>query len=234
MSREQAIVSLLAETDLCAGLAPNVLVARAKQFRKMKFRNGEMLFSRGDPATHLFLVAGGRIRLAIATEESRELSFRHATVGELCGEIARLDRAPRSPDSTALAFGRVYVLERSACHAQWTTNREVAASAVRLLRGRLRETSSRAKCRRFKLTEKPRKPRVPLFALGDRPTSRNTRIQLAPGFSQSELTQRVGVSSPQVNATLAGLESAGAGARTLGRLFCNPEKLATIARLDDG
>jgi CRP-like cAMP-binding protein len=233
MSREQAIVSLLAETDLCAGLAPNVLVARAKQFRKMKFRNGEMLFSRGDPATHLFLVAGGRIRLAIATEESRELSFRHATVGELCGEIARLDRAPRSPDSTALAFGRVYVLERSACHAQWTTNREVAASAVRLLRGRLRETSSQLESTAL-CTRDARLARFLLFALGDRPTSRNTRIQLAPGFSQSELTQRVGVSSPQVNATLAGLESAGAGARTLGRLFCNPEKLATIARLDDG
>src|SRR5262245_46099814 len=110
MSKVQAVVSLLAETDLFGGLGPDVLASCAAHFRETRFGKGEVLFSRGDPATHLYLVAEGRVRLAIANEEGRELSFRHAVAGELFGEIALLDGAPRSAGATALTAGRAFTL----------------------------------------------------------------------------------------------------------------------------
>jgi CRP-like cAMP-binding protein len=45
----------------------------------VSFAKGELVFARGDTGTRLYLVADGRMRLAIATSEGRELSFRHAS-----------------------------------------------------------------------------------------------------------------------------------------------------------
>ena len=48
------------------------------------------------------------------TNEGRELSFRHATTGNLVGEIAALDGEPRSADAVALSDVLAYSLERNA------------------------------------------------------------------------------------------------------------------------
>jgi CRP/FNR family cyclic AMP-dependent transcriptional regulator len=69
-----------------------------------------------------------------------------------------------------------------------------------------------------------------LFALGDRRAPPGKRIPLDLGFSQGELAQLLGASRPKVNSALGELESAGAIVRTLDRLFCDPDKLAEIAR----
>lgn len=233
MSREQAIVALLAETDLFRGLSPGTLTTCATHFREMRFGKGEVLFSRGDPATHLYVVAEGRVRLAIANEEGRELSFRHATEGELFGEIALLDGEPRSAGATALTNGRAYTLERAAFHKQWIGSPEIAANIVHFLCGRLRETSSQLESIALYPMD-VRLARFLLFALGDKTAaSRTKRVPLELGFSQGELAQLLGASRPKVNAALAELESSGAVGRTLDRLFCDPDKLAAIARLDD-
>ena len=59
------------------------------------------------------------------------------------------------------------------------------------------------------------------------------RIPLELGFSQSELSQLLGASRPKVNAAMAALEKEGAMKRTSDRMFCDPEKLARIARSGD-
>jgi len=59
------------------------------------------------------------------------------------------------------------------------------------------------------------------------------RIPLELGFSQSELSQLLGASRPKVNAAMASLEKTGAMRRTFDRLFCDPKKLARIARSGD-
>ena len=82
-------------TELFKGLWLDELAACIPSFRETKFKKGQALFVRGERATGLYLVAEGRVRLAIATEDGRELSFRHATAGELLGEIAALDGGTR-------------------------------------------------------------------------------------------------------------------------------------------
>jgi hypothetical protein len=104
-----------------------------------------MLFGRGETGSRLFLIAEGRVRLAVMTDEGRELSFRHAVAGDILGE----------------------------------------------------------------------------------------RIPLELGFSQSELAQLLGASRPKVNAAMGLLESADAIKRTIDRIFCDPEKLARLAKGND-
>src|SRR4029078_6274074 len=102
MSSKDTLVSLLSRTELFKGLAIEDLEACIPSFRETKFKKGQALLVRGERATGLYLVADVRVRLGISTEDGRELSFRHATPGELLGEIAALDGGVRSADATAL------------------------------------------------------------------------------------------------------------------------------------
>src|SRR3970282_938803 len=107
--------------------------ACASAFRSARFSAGEMLFSRGDPGTHLYVVVEGRVRLAITTEEGRELSFRHATAGDLFGEIAALDGSHRTADATALTDVVAYALERNAFRSLWSSRPEISAGVIAFL-----------------------------------------------------------------------------------------------------
>src|SRR4051794_36197747 len=108
MSTKETLASLLGRTELFKGLSAEELSACVASFRETRFKKGQALFVRGERATGLYLVAEGRVRLAIATEDGRELSFRHAVEGELLGEIAALDGGTRSADATALTAGETH------------------------------------------------------------------------------------------------------------------------------
>ena len=225
------LVSLLSRTDLFGALAADELAACAAAFRSLHFDKGATLFARGDPATSLYIVAEGRVRLAVTSEEGRELSFRHAAAGELFGEIGALDGSVRTADATALTAVTVFALDRNAFRALWQTHPGISAGVISFLCRRLRQTSSQLEAIALHPLE-VRLARFLVFALGDRSAAPGKRVPLDLGFSQGELAQLLGATRPKVNIALGVLESAGAINRTLDRLFCDPVKLAEIARQD--
>ncbi len=232
MSKNEAIVSLLSQTALFGGLGPDDIAACAASFREMQLAKGGVLFARGEAGTHLYLIAEGRMRLATISDDGRELTFRVAGPGDLFGEIAALDGSPRIADATALTPATVYSLEHGAFGALWSTRAAIAATVIAFLCRRLRDTTDQL----VGIALYPldvRLARFLLFALDNRRAPPGKRVPLELGFSQGELAQLLGASRPKVNIALGELESAGAIVRTLDRLFCDPVKLAEIARLDD-
>jgi CRP/FNR family transcriptional regulator, cyclic AMP receptor protein len=232
MLSNDAITSMLSRTDLFGGLALDDLQACAARFREARFVKGEVLFARGEAGTHLYLVVDGRVRLAIATGDGRELSLRHAVSGDLFGEIAVLDGGPRSAEATALTRVIAYSLERSIFRDLQSTRPAIAARVIAFLCRRLRDTSDQLEAIALYPME-VRLARVLLCALSTRKVAPGPRVPLELGFSQSELARLVGASRPKVNAALGVLETTGAIKRTPDRLFCDPVKLAELARRDD-
>jgi CRP/FNR family transcriptional regulator, cyclic AMP receptor protein len=231
MSKD-ALIPLLAQTDLFGGLAADELEACAAAFREARFERGELIFGRGDPGTYIYVVAEGRVRLAVATEEGRELSFRHAVAGELFGEIAALDGSARTADATALTEVRAFRLDRSALRELCASRPGISAGVIACLCRRLRDTTSQLESIALHPME-VRLARFFLLALGNRQATPGKRVPLDLGFSQGELAQLLGASRPKVNAALGVLESAGAIARTPDRFFCDPAKLGQVARQGD-
>ena len=107
------VVELLSKTELFGGLSPNELAVCAETFREARFAKGQSLFVRGEEANSLYLVANGRVRIAIVTDDGRELSFRHTVAGEIFGEIGVLDGGVRTADATALTAVGAFRLEQS-------------------------------------------------------------------------------------------------------------------------
>jgi CRP-like cAMP-binding protein len=232
MSKSGSIIPLLARTEPFTRLSAAELSACAAAFREIRFAKGEMLFARGDPGTRLYLIVEGRVRVAVVTDEGRELSFRHATAGDLLGEIAALDGGPRSADAIALAPVTAYGLECCDFRQLYSAQAALAPALVAFLCRRIRETSEQLEAIALHPIE-ARLARFLLMALGNRQAPAGKRIPLELGFSQSELAQLLGASRPKVNAALGLLQRTGAIGRTADRIFCDPIKLAELAQGDD-
>ena len=102
MTSVETITALLGKTSLFSTLNGEDLKTIAQAMRPATFTAGEVIFQRGDPGKELYLVTEGRVRLSILTAEGRELSFAHATAGNVFGEMATLDARKRSADATAV------------------------------------------------------------------------------------------------------------------------------------
>src|SRR5262249_60905127 len=129
-SPDERLLRLLGGTDLFKGLAEKDRAVCAAQFRQARFDKGRILFARGDPGTHLYLVDEGQVRLAIGTSEGRELSFQVAVAGDLFGEIAMLDAGPRSAEATAISPVTAWLLERAAFRELWSAHAAIADSII--------------------------------------------------------------------------------------------------------
>src|SRR4051794_10851586 len=116
MSGPEDLVSLLLRTkffaDLLAGLSKEDHKTFADAFRPISYDAGQEIFARGDAGNFLFVVADGRVRLSVMTDEGRELTVRLAIPGDVVGEIATLDGRARSASATALSQTKAFVLHR--------------------------------------------------------------------------------------------------------------------------
>jgi CRP/FNR family transcriptional regulator, cyclic AMP receptor protein len=233
MAKAGQVIALLAKTELFGGLSESELQLLAENFHEAHFGKGEMLFARGDRGDRLYLIADGRVRLATSTDEGRELSFRHATTGEILGEIAALDGGPRTAEAMALVPVVAWSLERRALRELMARQPAIAGRFIDFLCRRVRDTSEQLEA----IALHPlhvRLARFLLVALGDRQAAAGKRVPLEIGFSQGELALLLGATRPKVNEAFGTLEQTGAIGRTIDRVFCDPAKLAAIARHDNG
>jgi CRP-like cAMP-binding protein len=223
----------LADANLFGTLAAGDLASCATDFREVRFAKGQMVFARGDPGSHIYLVSEGQIRLAIASSDGRELSFEIVGPGDLFGEIAVLDGLPRSAEATALAPTVAYIIARRDFLRLMAQHRALTDAVVTFLCGRLREVSNKLETLALYALD-VRLARFLLHAIKDRQAPPGRRVPLELSYSQSELALLLGASRPKINAALSALESAGAIGRTPDRLFCDRAKLALIAQRSDG
>lgn len=77
------------------------------------FQAGEKIFSRGDAGDELYIIRKGTVRIVMPVGSK---SYHHLATfgrGDVVGELAFIDRAPRSADAIAHTDTELYVLTRS-------------------------------------------------------------------------------------------------------------------------
>jgi CRP-like cAMP-binding protein len=232
-SRSETIQKLLAGAPLFGALPPASLATCAEKFREVRFTRGESLFERGDPGSHLYIVAEGQIRISIASSEGRELSFQVVGPGELFGEIALLDGQTRSAGASALSPTLAYSLDRGDLRRLREADPAIADAIISYLCRRLREITDKFENLALYSLEE-RLARFLLLSLRNEPETPGRRTPLELGYSQSELAQLLGASRQKLNTALGALEKSGAIRRTADRLFCDRALLTKIARLEEG
>jgi CRP-like cAMP-binding protein len=116
-------------------------------FRGREFRAGQTIFREGEPGGSLLLVSEGELTVTTRGAGASSTVVGRIVAGELCGEMALIDPAPRSATVTArtdavgweLGQDAMEVLRRNAPGAASALVR----AALRAVAGRLRRLGER-------------------------------------------------------------------------------------------
>ncbi len=222
------VIALLGRTPLFADLNSADLGQVALLIHERVFEPGQLIFARGDPGQDVYLVAEGRVRLSILSEDGRALAFSHASRGQIFGEIAALDGGTRSADATALSRVHALVLARTALNQLIASHPQIAMAAIALLCKRVRATSDQLEGVVLNPIE-VRLAKLLMHTLRVRELLGNTHVRIDLGISQSEVALLIGTSRQSVNTALTALENQGVLRRAGSGLDCDVAKLGALA-----
>ncbi len=92
----------LAAIDLFRLVRPIQRREIARQLRIRRYGSGQVIVGHRDPTRDVFFILEGRVRVTLFSSSGREISFRDLSAGESFGELAAIDRQPRSANVLAL------------------------------------------------------------------------------------------------------------------------------------
>ncbi len=133
--------ALLRDHPLFGGLGPEVIDRLHAHAIPQKVRRGATIFAKGDPGASLFAICSGSVKIAVPATDSRDAIFNVLHAGSIFGEIALLDRGPRSADAQALTDCELLVIHRRDFLPLLHSDPGVAQKLIELLCERLRRTT---------------------------------------------------------------------------------------------
>jgi len=110
---ETAILSVLETVPLFQQMEQSALLDLARVSTMSEMVDGESLFSEGDPADEVVFVISGSIRLTCEASDGPEIVVGYVQAGDILGEMAILDPAPRSASARAAEGAVVLHLPRA-------------------------------------------------------------------------------------------------------------------------
>ncbi len=120
------------------GADPAALAEAAPSARWISVGAGELLVDFGDQTDDVFLVAEGAVRVVVRTPLGQEVILGDLEAGEIFGEMASIDGAPRSANVSALRPTRLCRLPAVAFLEVVLRSRAVSLRLMRVLTARLR------------------------------------------------------------------------------------------------
>jgi len=176
--------------------------ALLQHFEPQRLRNGQVVFSQGEPGEHLFVVVSGRVTISRAEAGLPRAALAVLGPADMFGELSVFDPGPRTSSATAASVAEVACLERDAMLAWVDTRPEIARRLLQVLARRLRRTN--ASLSDLVFVDVPGRLARVLLDLHQRFGSPD--VPGAPvehGLTQSQLAELVGSSRETVNKALS-------------------------------
>lgn len=219
----------LACAPLLHGLTDAEIHEIAGRAVERRLPSGRNLYAQNEPAVALYLVVGGRLRLAETTPDGKEVILGFLSPGELCGSAAMLPEGTYGETATTTAETRLMAWPRAEFDALVVRRPRLVLNALRLetrraaeLQARLRElATSRVDTRLARLLQR-------LWVETGRPTAEG--VELESALSREELAHMTGTTLFTVSRTLGAWQRQ--GVLTLGRrriVIRDHHKLADLA-----
>jgi CRP/FNR family transcriptional regulator, cyclic AMP receptor protein len=137
-----AVIESLAHIPFFAGLERPALERVASGMRSRRFRRGEVIFHIGDPGDALFVIVEGEVKISLPSETGDEAILATLRPGDVFGELALLDGAPRSASATAMSVTETVVLPRDRFRELIATEAGVRDALLASIAGELRRLTT--------------------------------------------------------------------------------------------
>jgi CRP/FNR family cyclic AMP-dependent transcriptional regulator len=194
-------LSHLSKLKLFAGVPEGARARLAAAARPVRFKHGEMLFRRGDPAQGMVLVLDGLVRIHLSDAKGRELTLALVGGGEPIGEIALIDGGLRSADATALTPVSALLLCHAAAMTMVASDPVMATALLRTMTARVRRLTDQVEA--ISLQPLAQRLAATLLRLSAADPSGLVRV------AQGQLAALVAASRPKVNAVLSDYKARG-------------------------
>ena len=139
----QASLSNVSDAEFLHTLTPAETDALEEMGEPGSFPAGAVIFEQGGTADRVFLVRGGRVRVAARGAGGEERVLAERGPGELLGDLSGIDGQPRSASVTALEDVRGLIVPLRAFRAFLMDHPRAAISLLELISRRLREAEAR-------------------------------------------------------------------------------------------
>lgn len=194
----------LVEGTFLARLEPGERTAVEALGRPASFPRGSVLMFEGEPEERLILVLGGRVKITRAGPDGREVILGIRDSGDLLGELAFIDRRPRSATVVALEPIEGLMMSGARFREHLEKTPRVAVALLEVVAGRFREaTLNRLQ---FSALDTMGRLSARILELGERYGENvNGSIELRLPLSQEELASWTGASRTGVAQALQSL-----------------------------
>jgi len=135
-------LDILKRIPIFSALSHEALIEIAGRLEPVACEAGETLFYEGDEGDALYIIEQGRVKITKLDASGTELVLNEIGAGETVGELALIDRAPRSATVAAIAPTRLLRLGREDFLEEIRNYPEIALDIMRLFSQRIRFASS--------------------------------------------------------------------------------------------
>jgi CRP-like cAMP-binding protein len=213
--------------DSLLGLVdPETRATVLKLGRLREYEAGAVLVRQGDRGSAVFLISAGAAKVTVAGSGGTEVTIALRLRGEVVGEMAMLDAAPRSATVTAMAPLSAYVIDAAVFQRFLADNAAVEARLHQMSRGRMRSMmDDRADLAGGTTELRLARLLLRLAEAHGRPGSAGVRLEVP--LSQRELASLIDRSEVSVGRGIAELRRHGAlRAAPRGRILLDVDQLS--------
>ena len=196
------VIASLAAIPFFGGLEPAALDRLAASMRSRRFRRGEVIFHIGDPGDALFVIVSGEVKISLPSETGDEAILATLRPGDVFGELALLDGAPRSASASALTPTETVILPRERFRELIATETGVRDALLASIAGELRRLTTHVEELHFlDITGRLAARLVRLAQEGGTPVADGS-VRLRTNLTQADLAAMVGCTRQSVNKLL--------------------------------
>ena len=217
-------LAALGRVPILAGVPRPHLEQLAAACRWREYDSGEQIVSYDDPSNEVFFLASGRVRAIIYSADGKAVVFTDLKPGAMFGEIAAIDRGPRSATIEAIETCTVASLTASQFEALLLREPTAALATLRHVTQEVRRLSERVL--EFSTLVVRNRIQAELLRLALDAGVQDGQASLSPGPSLSDLANRVSTHREAVSRELSRLSSIGLLRREGGDL-----RVTDVARL---
>ncbi len=115
------IMEILGQITILGGLNEDELNFLFKKMNKIRYRKGEIIFSRGDRASYIYIVKSGMAKMYIE-EDQTAFELAEFRVGQCFGETSLIGIQPQSATIIAEEDSELIIFSGSALHSLYKEN----------------------------------------------------------------------------------------------------------------